>query len=35
MVFKFFLFCLTFAIPEKLKNLFFEIQITQTLNINS
>ena len=35
MVSNFFFFCLTFSVPEKLKNLIFEIPITpQTLSIN-
>ena len=36
MVFKFFWFCLTLSVPEKLKNSIFEMPINpQTLNINN
>ena len=36
MVFKFFLFCLTLSVPEKLKNSIFQMPIiTQALNINN
>ena len=36
MVFKFFEFCLTLSVPQKLKNSIFEIPIiTKTLNINN
>ena len=36
MIFKFFRFCLTLSVTEKLKNSIFEMPIiTQTLNINN
>ena len=35
MIFKFFRFCLTLSVTEKLKNSIFEMLITQTLNINN
>ena len=36
MFFKFFWFCLTLSVPEKLKNSIFEMQIiSKTLNVNN